>query len=93
MNKVIAASLLFLATSATVGIAQSSAPSAPSSGAPVIERDTAPTGTVRQPGQPAMDPQGVTGPNMNTPGVNPGSRDTGAPGRGDDPTSRDGSGR
>ncbi len=92
MSKAIAASLLFLATSATASIAQSSAPPAPSE-APIIQRDPAPTGTIRQPGEPVMDPQGVTGPNMNTPGVDPGSRDTGAPGRGDDPKSRDGSGR
>ena len=92
MSKVIAASLLFITATASAGFAQSPTPPAPSQ-APVIQRDTMPTGTIRQPSQPSSDPQGVTGPNMNTEGVNPGSRDTGAPGRGDDPKSRDGSGR
>jgi hypothetical protein len=92
MSKVLAASLLFVTATASAGFAQSPTPPAPSQ-APLIQRDAMPTGTIRQPGQPSPDPMGVTGPNMNTEGVNPGSRDTGAPGRGDNPESRDGSGR
>ena len=92
MGKVIATALSFITATASVGFAQSPNPQAPAQ-APVIQRDPMPTGTIRQPGQQSPDPQGVTGPNMNTEGVNPGSRDTGAPGRGDNPESRDGSGR